>query len=128
MADQMPSRSKCPFCRIADGDPDGQVLARAFGCMIFAPLNPVTRGHALVVPEVHVEDFAQNPAVSGAAMMAAATWVGDGDFNVITSKGFSATQSVPHLHIHVVPRVPGDGLRLPWTPNEKAAAHPWELQ
>lgn len=106
----------CPFCRIADGDPDGQVLARAFGCMIFAPLNPVTDGHTLVVPEVHVEDFAHNPAVSGAAMMAAGAWVADGDFNVITSRGRAATQTVRHLHLHIVPRREGDGLALPWSP------------
>lgn len=105
----------CPFCRIANGDPDKQILARSFGCIIFVPFNPVVSGHVLVVPEVHVEDFAQNPAISGAAMMAAAEWVGEGDYNIITSKGATATQTVRHLHLHVVPRHEADGLRLPWS-------------
>ena len=42
--------------------------------------------------------------------------------NLITSKGREATQSVFHLHVHVVPRAAGDGLPLPWTPQHTARA------
>ena len=41
------------------------------------------------------------------------------DFNLITSSGPAATQTIPHIHVHYVPRWPGDGLHLPWTGQEK---------
>lgn len=42
------------------------------------------------------------------------------DANIITSKGSLATQTVFHLHVHLVPRAAGDGLPLPWTPRRAA--------
>ena len=47
-----------------------------------------------------------------------------GESNLITSIGPAATQTVPHLHLHLVPRRPGDGLPLPWTPQHSAVALP----
>lgn len=128
MADS--SQSACPFCRIANGDPDGQMIEKLDGCVVFEPLNPVTRGHLLVVPIEHVADFTDRSHVLARAAYAASAVAASrgGDWNLITSAGRSATQTVRHLHLHLVPRVPGDGLRLPWTPNEKRAEHPWELQ
>jgi histidine triad (HIT) family protein len=85
-------------------------------CIVFEPLFPVTPGHLLIVPVQHVNDAIENPAVSGQAMMVAATEARLYDSaNIITSIGKPATQSVFHLHLHIVPRHTGDGLTLPWT-------------
>jgi histidine triad (HIT) family protein len=106
---------KCVFCEKFENN-DSVV-------MIFAPLNPVVEGHMLVVPRKHVADFSEDPSTTALVMADAAAWVKDavGDYNLITSKGKAATQSVFHLHVHLVPRNAGDGLMLPWTNQETPA-------
>ena len=107
----------CPFCaRIARGEFDGGDPARV---VHFEPLNPVVSGHRLFVPGSHRE----HPDSFGVsrAMEFAARWAEgqEDDFNLITSSGPAATQTIPHIHVHYVPRWPGDGLHLPWTGQEK---------
>jgi histidine triad (HIT) family protein len=116
--------SDCPFCkRIAAGDylqpfaPDPDVVW-------FRPLNPVTRGHMLFVPVRHVEDALADPYATALTMEIASTWAAkhrsraDG-WNFITSVGEAATQTVKHLHLHLIPRRLGDGLALPWTGQQR---------
>jgi histidine triad (HIT) family protein len=110
----------CPFCdRITAGlfDIDlGRVAA-------FTPLNPVTPGHLLVVPVQHVADAVEDPRVTGLVMAAAATLARrHKSVNLITSVGPAATQTIRHLHIHLVPRHADDGLTLPWTGQDKQKA------
>jgi histidine triad (HIT) family protein len=84
------------------------------------PLRPGRPGHVLVIPKTHVRDFQDDPIVT-AATMARAAELGDGQMNLITSAGEAATQTVFHLHVHLVPRTEGDGLTLPWTGQHVAA-------
>lgn len=108
--------SDCVFCRIVGLDPHGQILRRHGSTAVFEPLNPVTPGHLLVVPASHVADARTAPVVTGMAMVAASEEARlAGECNIITSCGPLATQTVFHLHIHVVPRRENDGLTLPWT-------------
>ena len=89
--------------------------------MVITPLNPLVKGHKLIIPRYHTKDFTEHAYVSGGAMEMASTWAKKyikGDVNLITSKGINATQTVFHLHIHLIPRKKGDGLKLPWT-NQK---------
>ena len=118
----------CPFC---DRSKIAGLSLVGLGCMLFPPLNPVVPGHMLVAPVRHVEDAAEDPAITGAAFHTASDllsfWrhsaqLGEGspypratDWNLITSIGPAATQTVRHLHIHLVPRTQGDGLCLPWS-------------
>jgi len=105
----------CPFCeRVADHEYDYS----DDHCVAFEPLLPVTSGHFLVVPRKHVAHVLENPAQASYALKFAgylANEMGLEAANFITSAGLAATQSVFHLHIHVVPRRSGDGLVLPWT-------------
>lgn len=100
-------KMKCPFCEMFKDDED---------IIDIEPLNPVTPGHRLVIPRQHLKDFSDDPVISGKVMEYAAK-LGKkmGDVNLITSKGKNATQSVFHLHVHLVPRKKDDGLALPWT-------------
>jgi histidine triad (HIT) family protein len=111
----------CPFCLIIAQYPGATPIEYAYPqAVAFQPLKPVTLGHMLVVPRAHVPDFTTDPLQSSYAMDAAvnlARKIG-GDMNLITSKGDAATQTIHHLHIHLVPRHAGDGLTLPWTPKE----------
>lgn len=83
--------------------------------VVFRPLNPVTEGHLLVAPTVHVADAAEEPTITALVMARAAEIAGMWDAaNILTSIGAAATQTVGHLAVHVVPRSVGDGLMLPW--------------
>lgn len=119
----------CPFC---DYDGPSPVIATMSmpsvpgfppdDFFVIEPLNPVTPGHLLVIPRAHVSDFRLFGALLGSAMQVAcdvacgqmAEGVSPGH-NLIVSAGEAATQTVKHLHVHVVPRRPGDGLKLPWS-------------
>jgi histidine triad (HIT) family protein len=112
-----PVEPDCVFCsRLATGQYD---VSNGY-CVSFEPLNPVTPGHRLVVPFRHVADALEDPWWSAQTMMFASRLAdrhrqpGE-DVNIITSAGPAATQTVMHLHLHIVPRRAGDGLMLPWT-------------
>lgn len=109
---------QCVFCEIARSPAPPAVVVRRWPTVVaFVPLHPVTPGHVLVVPHTHVPDAATDPDVSAATMRAAAELAAQHPAcNVITSRGPEATQTVFHLHLHVVPRRAGDHLPLPWTP------------
>lgn len=105
----------CPFCDLTQIA--GPIIEYG-NVLVFTPLNPVVPGHRLVVPREHVADFAEDPRMAADVMAVASNlaWKAGGAFNIITSRGVEATQSVMHLHLHLIPRHEGDGLKLPWTP------------
>lgn len=110
----------CPFCDYTGPSmieveyPD---VGKTGGIIVFRPLDPVTAGHRLFVPKRHFASAADAPQVAGAVFEAAADYGRRryDDFNLITSVGAAATQTVKHLHVHLVPRWPNDGLKLPWS-------------
>lgn len=106
----------CVFCRIIAGQAEATVLRRWPDAIAIRPRGGgCTPGHMLVIPRVHVPDVATDPLVSATAMARAAELADAQPCNVITSRGAVATQTVFHLHIHVIPRCANDGLALPWT-------------
>lgn len=105
----------CPFCERVQ-QRDYIVHYEDENCVVFEPLHPVTGGHLLVVPAEHVEHGWSDDAVARA--MKVASNIAKDSYNLITSHGSPATQTVPHVHVHVVPRTEGDGLMLPWTNQE----------
>lgn len=111
----------CPFCEIVAGEAPATILRNWRDVLVIVPLNPVTDGHVLVIPKHHVADAVEEPQVT-ADVMAAAAMYADRPCNIITSAGSHATQTVFHLHVHVVPRREGDGLHLPWTRHADAPA------
>ncbi len=105
---------RCVFCLIVNGDAPATVVREFADAVAVVPLNPVTPGHVLVISRDHVADFTENPQATEATMGAAAL-LAESPCNLITSAGAEATQTVFHLHVHVVPRRAVDGLTLPWT-------------
>jgi histidine triad (HIT) family protein len=114
--------SDCPFCDYEKLRAERPVIVHEGLVMEFEPLLPVTPGHRLFVPIPHVEHAASDPNLTGLVCAYAAQAAAEqpGAFNLITSAGTDATQSVPHLHWHLVPRRPGDGLELPWSHQTEA--------
>lgn len=110
----------CPFCAIVSGEADADVIKEWPETLAIVPLNPVTPGHWLILPTRHVADATTDPAITATTMHRAAQLAADiGDpCNIITSVGAPATQTV--FHLHIVPREHGDGLPLPWTPQQEA--------
>lgn len=103
----------CPFCAIIAGTAPATIVARSTVGLAIVPLHPVTDGHLLVIPLDHVPDALADPLVT-ATTAAWATELAESPCNLITSVGTAATQTVQHLHWHIVPRREGDGLTLPW--------------
>lgn len=105
----------CVFCDYAGPSP----ILHEFGdVFVIEPMIPVTPGHLLVVPTEHVEDAATSPSLTARVFEIAGRIAGydaGPSFNLITSAGKAATQTVRHLHVHVIPRRAGDGIKLPWS-------------
>ncbi|MDQ0696930.1 HIT family protein [Streptomyces sp. W4I9-2] len=114
--------ASCVFCRIVAGLAPAHVVREWDDVIAIRPLDPVAPGHVLVIPHTHVADVGERPLVSARTMACAAELTAVlPAANVITSKGSTATQTVAHLHLHVVPRTAGDHLPLPWTPQKQSA-------
>lgn len=112
-----PDVEGCPFCDIVTGRGPAEVLQTWPDTLVIKPLRPVTEGHVLVIPRSHVTSFSEDPVITGVTMRHAARYAArsvHGAVNLITSRGEAASQSVFHLHVHLVPRVWNDGLALPW--------------
>ncbi|MEU1327236.1 HIT family protein [Streptomyces microflavus] len=113
----------CIFCSIVAGDAPATILREWDDTIAIKPRGGVNDGHTLVIPRTHVADAVEDPGVSAATMRRACQYARElGNLNVITSVGPDATQTVYHLHLHIVPRTAGDGLPLPWTPQQEALA------
>jgi histidine triad (HIT) family protein len=107
----------CPFCAIISGSAPAALVLRTQEVCAFLDARPVFKGHVLVVPRRHVADFEDLAADEIAPLFAAAQRVVRAQEVALSAQGsFIAvnhriSQSVAHLHVHVVPRTKGDGLR-----------------
>ena len=122
------SADGCVFCGYSD---HRRIVADLGRVIVIDPLNPVTPGHLLFVPREHIENAAESPPLASEVFEKAAEWAATswgGPCNLITSVGREATQTVMHLHVHLVPRRPDDGLALPWSEPSELAALRGELQ
>lgn len=104
----------CVFCDYAGPN---TILWETGSVYVVEPLVQITPGHVLVIPRVHAEDFADDPAVTAEVFRGAAEYAqanGIEDANLITSRGKAASQTVFHVHVHVLPREWHDSVILPW--------------
>jgi histidine triad (HIT) family protein len=122
-----PSLATCPFCAIVAGDDEGDLVYRDDVAVAFLDRRPLFPGHVLVVPVRHVETLPDLDAADVAPFFAAVQRISAAVPEALGSQGtFVAannvvSQSVPHLHVHVVPRTKGDGLRGFFWPRTKYA-------
>jgi histidine triad (HIT) family protein len=133
------SDPECPFCEIiAREDPGAREVFRDNRVVAFFPLEPATLGHTLVVPREHIPDIWSLDETT-TAQLARATMrvaralrraVSPEGLNIIQSNGEAASQTVFHLHVHVVPRWRGDALGRIWPPDtnysEEQKDEAWE--
>lgn len=115
----------CVFCQVVRRETAAEVVLDEPECLAFLDHRPLFVGHTLLVPRGHVETLGDlepglvAPLFLGARRLARAmeTALGaEGSFVAVNNK---VSQSVPHLHVHVVPRTKGDGLRGFFWPRQK---------
>lgn len=114
-------------CQIVAGELDAAVVLRDEEVIAFLDHRPVFKGHVLVSPVRHVDNLLDlptelmTPLVGAAQRVAAALTDALGAHGTFVAVNNVVSQSVPHLHVHVVPRTKGDGLRGFFWPRTKYA-------
>jgi histidine triad (HIT) family protein len=111
------ARRECEFCAIADGTAEAHLVYEDERALAFLDHRPLFPGHTLVIPRAHVETLPDLPVEELGPFFRATQLVAHAMPPALEAEGtFVAnnnlvSQSVPHLHVHVVPRSRGDGLR-----------------
>jgi histidine triad (HIT) family protein len=109
----------CVFCRIVAGDAPATKVYEDDTLCAFLDIRPIARGHTLVIPKRHAAELADLDAELGAHVFRAghrlalairrSSLAADGA-NLVLNDGTAAFQTVPHVHLHVIPRRHGDTL------------------
>lgn len=109
--------ASCVFCRIVAGEAEAHVVWDGPDALAFLDTRPLFPGHTLVVPRAHVETLPELddellvPLFRRVRAVASAVEAALGAAGSFVAANNRVSQSVPHLHVHVVPRNPKDGLR-----------------
>jgi len=115
----------CLFCRIAAGEEDAEVVFEDENSLAFLDNRPLFHGHSLLIPRAHHETLADLPddllghLFANARLLSRAIPDAMGKPGSFVALNNVVSQSVPHLHVHVVPRKPKDGLRGFFWPRTK---------
>ncbi len=110
-------RGGCSFCAIVAGENPAAVVLAEQAMVAFLDVRPVFKGHTLLVPRAHVATLPDLPAdlrdpfLEAAQRLSRAMTTALGAQGSFVAMNNVVSQSVPHLHLHVVPRTKGDGLR-----------------
>ena len=116
---------KCLFCRIVSGEVPATLVYVDPNAIAFLDHRPLFLGHTLLVPRDHVETLVELPSKLVGPLFTAAQSLaqalphalgGEGSFVAMNNR---VSQSVPHLHIHIVPRRKKDGLKGFFWPRTK---------
>ncbi|MEV4257629.1 HIT family protein [Spirillospora sp. NPDC049652] len=115
----------CVFCEIIRGEHPAHVVLDVPEAMAFLDTRPLFKGHTLLVPREHHETLVDlpveqvGPLFTQARRLAAAMESELGAAGSFVAANNRISQSVPHLHVHVVPRNPKDGLKGFFWPRHK---------
>ena len=112
------------FTRIIEGEIPCHKLYEDEHTIAILDINPVAPGHCLVIAKAEQPTVEDLSAAQWAAVMETARKVGAavkaglgaGAYNLLVNNGKLAGQEVPHLHVHIIPRHEGDGVRFGWKP------------
>lgn len=112
----------CVFCKIRDGQIPSVTIYEDDRTLAFMDINPLNAGHCLVIPRAHAATLFEAEPVDLQAAISAAQKVAralrealapDG-LNMLQANGAAAFQSVPHFHLHLIPRWNNDGKGFDW--------------
>jgi histidine triad (HIT) family protein len=123
----VPRAAGCLFCDIVAGTADAAMVLDSADGVAFLDIRPLFPGHTLVVPRAHIVTLGDLPrpnlpgffgAVQNVSRAVESAMGAEGSFVAINNR---VSQSVAHLHVHVVPRSKGDGLRGFFWPRQRYA-------
>ena len=119
----------CAFCAIISGEATAVIIMESERVIAFLDHRPLFRGHTLLVPKTHLRLLSDLPAALAAEFLTTAQRLeravedGLGAAGSMILVNNVVSQSVPHLHLHVIPRNPKDGLRFWLGPR-----HPYDAE
>jgi len=113
----------CIFCMIIRGEIPSAKVLETDAVLAFLDINPVSKGHTLVIPKTHYGTFPEIPVGVLAALGDALQRIGNGvksqlnsaGFNILLNNDRAAGQLIDHSHFHLIPRNLGDGV-MDWPP------------
>lgn len=115
------SEAGCIFCGVAAGAAAAQIVYGDDLVLAFLDHRPINPGHLLVIPRIHAQRLADLPEAVGGHLFQIAQRLslalrssglkGDG-ISLLVADGEEADQGIPHLHLHLIPRFRGDGVRI----------------
>ena len=117
-----PHEPNCLFCRIASVDIPSHKIYEDDNIFAFLDIGPIVTGHTLVIPKAHYPSLMDTPPEVAAAIgrklpaltRAVLAATGTQACHVLVNNGAEASQSVGHVHYHILPRHDEDGYKLPW--------------
>jgi len=112
----------CIFCKIASGAIPAENVFEDDACLAFLDIGPLAEGHTLLISKDHYETVADMPPDAAAALLknlpalvrAIKSATGCDGVNVLQNNGRAASQVVPHVHVHIIPRKVGDLFHYNW--------------
>lgn len=131
----MPRDPDCVFCKIVAGDIPSAIVAKTDAYLAFLDVGPLADGHLLIVPREHYALLTDLPESTAAEIGGALPRLGRAllqvtkaeGYNVLVNCGTVSGQVVPHVHYHLIPRVPGDQLGYRWNAGSYDAGRQEEL-
>lgn len=116
----------CVFCKIIKGEIPSATIYENDEFKVILDRFPSSLGHVLVLPKEHIENIFEMPEEKAGKIFKLVSKIApivkkqlncDG-INILQNNGEAAGQSVPHFHIHIIPRYNNDGLNILWKPTE----------
>ncbi len=115
----------CPFCKILAGELPGTVVYKDEICTGIMNIQPFNPGHILVIPNEHFQEFNELPIDTGKHIFGVSQNLAQAvrnsgirceGINLFLADGKAAMQTIPHFHLHIIPRYEGDGFELEFSP------------
>ena len=114
------TQKECPFCKMIEDKSNHVVVLEDKDILVIMDLYPATPGHLLILPKKHIETIYEMPSELGARIMNTAMLMAKAikeklspeGLNLIQSNEAAAGQTIPHFHLHIVPRYKGDPVLL----------------
>jgi histidine triad (HIT) family protein len=113
---------ECVFCKIVKGELPSAKLREGKNALAILDINPLSWGHSLIISKKHYENLLETPSevleemilLSKEIGRAVITAGGFSAFNLLQSSGSAAGQVIMHIHFHIIPRKPDDGIGILW--------------
>lgn len=118
----------CIFCEIAKKNIPSRIVYEDDKTLAFLDLSPINSGHTLIIPKKHFDNFFDLDEETASSLSKTTLKVvhilkdklGYRNLNIINNSGEISGQTVMHVHIHVIPRVENDSLKIEFGKNEEA--------